>query len=131
MASIKQSIRRAAILGVAVVIYFTSATAPALAHAQLLVSNPRIGSTLTKAPTLIVLTFDDDLLALESGSQIVVLDPKKKPVSLGSTNVSGSVASVGLRRLTTFGKYTVSYRVISADGHPVSQSFPFYFQKKK
>jgi methionine-rich copper-binding protein CopC len=107
-----------------------SAVPPALAHAQLLASNPAVGSSTKAFPKLITLTFDDDLVDLPGGNQIVVVDPKKKPVQQGETVLEGSRISVKLRPSKRYGKYTVTYRVISADGHPVTAQFPFYFVRK-
>jgi methionine-rich copper-binding protein CopC len=78
----------------------------------------------------VTLTFDDDLLALESGNQIEVRDPKKRLVSLADSRVVGQTLSASLGKLTTYGKYSVAYHVISADGHPVTSTFFFYFMKK-
>jgi methionine-rich copper-binding protein CopC len=103
---------------------------PASAHAQLLVSTPKVSSTLYVAPKVVTLTFDDDLLALESGNQIEVRDPKKRLVSLADSRVVGPTLSASLGKLTTYGKYSVAYHVISADGHPVTSTFFFYFMKK-
>ena len=105
--------------------------APATAHAQLALANPKASSVLTKAPTKIKLTFDDDLIVVEGANQIVVTDPRGRAVTNGATAVEGSEMSVGLKRLTVFGRYKVLYRVLSADGHPVSAFYYFYFQKKK
>lgn len=115
---------------VAVIALF-GATEPATAHAQLALANPKASSVLTKAPTKVTLTFDDDLILVEGANQIVVTDPRGRAVTTGATVVEGSVMSVGLKRLTVFGRYKVLYRVLSADGHPVSAFYYFYFQKKK
>jgi methionine-rich copper-binding protein CopC len=105
--------------------------ASAQAHAQLLVSSPPIGATLTKAPTSVELTFDDDLMDLLGGNQIVVLDPKKHQVQASETSVTGSKVWVKLRKLKLYGKYSVLYKVMSIDGHPVTATYRFYFVKKK
>jgi methionine-rich copper-binding protein CopC len=107
-----------------------SSSGPASAHAQLLVSSPKVSSTVYVAPKVVTLTFDDDLLALESGNQIEVRDPKQRLVSRSDSRVGGPALSVSLGKLTTYGKYSVAYHVISADGHPVTSTFFFYFMKK-
>jgi methionine-rich copper-binding protein CopC len=101
------------------------------AHAQLLVSNPRIGATLYKAPTAVVLTFDDELIDLAGGNEIVVLDPKKHQVQNGLTQLNGATLKTPLKKVKLYGKYTVIYKVMSFDGHPVTSKFVFYFAKKK
>lgn len=108
-----------------------SGGAPAQAHAQLLLSSPRVGATLYKAPTSVSLTFDDDLIDLPGGNEIVVLDPKRHQVQKGLTNLTGATVKVGLNKLKILGKYLVVYKVMSIDGHPVTARFPFYLAKKK
>lgn len=105
-------------------------TMPAQAHAQLLVSTPAAGSVVYKWPSTVTITFDDDLIVFEDANQLVVTDSKKRRVDSGVTVVTGASLSVSLKKTKRFGKYTVTYRVISADGHPVSQSYPFYYKKK-
>lgn len=102
----------------------------AQAHAQLLVSNPRIGSTLYKAPTSVTLTFDDDLIDLGGGNEIVVLDPRKHQVQKGITQLAGATLKTGLKKMKLYGKYTVVFKVMSIDGHPVTAKYLFYFVKK-
>ena len=104
--------------------------ASAQAHAQLLVSSPPIGATLTMAPTSVELTFDDDVMDLPGGNQIVVLDPKKHQVQVSETYVVGSKVWVKLRKLKLYGKYSVLYKVMSIDGHPVTATYRFYLVKK-
>ncbi len=104
---------------------------PALAHAQLLVSNPRVGSTVYVLPKIVQLTFDDDLIVLgETANQIQITDPKGKRLDVGASLISGSKLSVAMKSSLLLGKYRVTYRVLSADGHPVSGSYPFYLDKK-
>ena len=103
---------------------------PASAHAQLALSNPKASATLTKAPTKITLTFDDNLVAVEGANQIVVSDPKGRAVTTGTTIVSGAVLEVGLKKLSINGRYKVLYRVLSADGHPVTAFYYFYLKKR-
>jgi copper resistance protein C len=104
---------------------------PASAHAQLLLANPKIGSSVYALPSKVQLTFDDNLIDLGGTSnQVEVTDPKGKRIDSGSTHVDGATLAVQLKSDTAVGKYEVTYRVISADGHPVSNSFPFYLAKK-
>jgi copper resistance protein C len=104
---------------------------PASAHAQLLIANPPVGSSVSALPSRVSLTFDDNLINLGgSSNQIQVIDPKGNHVEVGVSAVNGPTLSVPLKPETIVGKYEVTYRVISADGHPVSNSFPFYLDKK-
>ena len=104
---------------------------PAFAHAQLLVSTPGISATLTKAPTAVTLQFDDDLIDLAGGNQIVVMNAAQKHVDQGTTKLAGATLSVGLKTGLANGKYQVIYKVISNDGHPVTGSYFFYLNLPK
>ncbi|MEV4754447.1 copper resistance CopC family protein [Micromonospora sp. NPDC049559] len=56
---------------------------------------------------------------------IVVTDPARRPVAAGAPAVTGTRGTVALGRLPGNGTYTVAYRVVSVDGHPVQGSYPF------
>ena len=99
------------------------------AHASLVLANPGISKILTKPPREIRLTFDDNLIKLGNSNQIRVTDASGHIVSRGQTLVVGATASIQLIALSHFGRYLISYRVVSADGHPVSSSYFFYFRK--
>lgn len=104
--------------------------APAFAHAELNGANPKANAKLAKAPTTIRLTFDDDLIALDGANIIQVTNAKKQRVDLNDTAVLGNQIKVSLKKLTV-GKYKVTYRVLSADGHPISASYSFSILAKK
>lgn len=105
-------------------------SSPARAHAQLVSSNPKVSAVLYVAPKSVTLTFDDDLIAVAGSNQIQVLDAKKQRIDRGSTKVSAATISVALKSNIAVGKYQVVYRVLSADGHPVSSSYYFYLKKR-
>jgi len=102
--------------------------APAFAHAQLTGATPKGNAVLTKAPTQIKLTFDDDLIALESSNQIEVTNSKGQRVDANNSSVLGNQLTVTLKKLVA-GKYRVSYRVLSADGHPIASKYSFTVKK--
>ena len=102
---------------------------PASAHAVLVQALPGVSKILYKAPTSVTLTFDDDLINLSGSNQIQVFDSKKRRVDLGVTQLSGATITAKVKILS-LGTYRVVYRVLSADGHPVSSSYYFYLKKK-
>jgi copper resistance protein C len=97
------------------------AAAPASAHASLVRSSPADGSSVATPPTTVSLTFDENI---RMPSVILVRDAGGASVVNGKTSVVDNVARrrVGLG---TSGTYTVVYRVVSADGHPVSGRLSF------
>ena len=105
--------------------------APAFAHAQLVFSNPGVGATLTALPSKVLVTFDDNLINLGPASNAIeVTDPKGVRIEAGNSSLTNATLTVNLKPDALQGKYEVTYRVVSADGHPVSNSFPFYVIKK-
>ena len=110
-------------------VLLVSAT-PASAHAQLVSANPKSKSTVYVLPVQVKLMFSDDLIDLEGGNQIQVTDPKGKRVDNGETVLLGNQLNAGLKKSTLLGKYKVTYRVLSEDGHPISASYTFTLAKK-
>jgi hypothetical protein len=102
----------------------------ALAHSELVESTPTDGEVLPRPPEQVQLTFGEDVQS--QGSGIVVKSPSGERVDAPETfSVDGNVASIDLLSSTqddgvyTDGQYTVSYRIVSADGHIVSGSYDF------
>lgn len=107
-----------------------SSGGPASAHAQLVSANPKAKSTVYVLPTQVKLMFSDDLIDLDGGNQIQVTDPKGKRIDNGASNLLGNQLSIALKKATLLGRYSVTYRVLSEDGHPVSSTYTFTLAKK-
>jgi methionine-rich copper-binding protein CopC len=103
-------------------------TAPASAHAALSWSSPAVSSSVTEAPTQVTLVFDDDIQVIEGTESniITVTDENDRHFETGDVTVNGAKVGVELSPLNE-GTYTVAYRVVSADGHPVSSEYQFEF----
>jgi methionine-rich copper-binding protein CopC len=95
--------------------------APAAAHASLVRSSPADGSSLATAPRIVTLTFDEKIAM---PSVIVVTDADGARVTRGKTSVADSTASTRVS-IAASGDYTVAFRVVSADGHPVAGRLRF------
>ncbi|RDG38109.1 copper resistance CopC/CopD family protein [Streptomyces corynorhini] len=99
----------------------------ASAHAALTGSTPGDGAVVATAPKDIVLSFSEQV-ALGDDS-IRVLDPDSKRVDTGKVldlSGGGSVRyGIGLNPDLTDGTYTVAWRAVSADSHPISGAFTF------
>jgi methionine-rich copper-binding protein CopC len=99
-------------------------SAPAAsAHADLLEATPADGEVLQAAPDMVVLTFNDVLATYGLGLQ--VLDADGKSVGATSPTASGRELRAQLPSSLPDGAYTVQWRVVSADGHPVSGEYAF------
>ncbi|TML06977.1 MAG: hypothetical protein E6G39_20630 [Actinobacteria bacterium] len=95
---------------------------PAWAHAQLVTTDPSPGAQLADAPTAIRLTFSEPVQA--PAGAIRVLDSQRREVKVSSIRSSDGVVTA---ILPTFGPggYVVTWRVVSADSHPVGGAFTF------
>jgi copper transport protein len=98
----------------------------AYAHAALLRSTPAANSHLAKPPESIRLVFSERVIP--DLSQITLGRPDgssaRLPVANDPHDVHTLVARVAGE--LTSGRYRISWRVISADGHPVGGSFGFF-----
>jgi copper transport protein len=96
---------------------------PASAHAALLGSTPAPGTVIGASPSEIVVTFSEAVTPVTG--RIQVLDPAGKRIS-GEPAVAGATLRIPIRRAAQpLGTYLVSYRVISADSHPVGGAITF------
>ena len=105
-------------------------TSAASAHAKMTSANPKQKSVITVMPKKVVLQFNEDLINLEPGNLLRVTDPRGRSIHTGTVTVFGNQLSVALRTSKVLGKYRVSYRAISADGHPITSSYEFTLRAK-
>ena len=111
----------AAAVGLAVLLTWTGT---ASAHAQVVSSTPSDGQRLTAAPSEVSILFSEPVTADLGGLRVVSASGQR--VDAGETNGSGSsTLSVGLRSGLGDDTYVASYRVVSADSHPVKGSIVF------
>jgi len=122
--------RRAALVAVASLVAAGSVwglAAPAQAHNFLVASTPEVGSTISEVPEVVSVTTNDTLLDLAgegAGFGILVQDPLGQYYGDGCVTISGDTLSTPAA-LGTPGEYTVTWQVVSTDGHPVSSTFVF------
>ena len=116
--------RAAALLVAGCALVVPIGLAPAAsAHDAFTGSTPKSGSTLTTAPTSVTVSFEEPPLA--AGLAVAVTAPDKSLVSSGDPVLTGSDVTVALEPLTASGAYTVAWRVVADDGHPVTGTFGF------
>jgi len=109
----------AALLGLALLL----GTGAAAAHSYLVSADPADGTTVASGPPRVTLTFNEPLQS--SFDSLSVVGPDGNRWSTGDTQVNGSRVSVALTELGPAGKYTIAYRVLSADSHPVTGTTSF------
>ena len=93
---------------------------PAQAHTSLISSDPTDGARLESVPEQVVLTFSESLR-----------QPSEAGVIVDGKAISAEVEVDGPRVVVTpqadapDGTYEVNYRVVSADGHPITGTLEF------
>lgn len=94
----------------------------AYAHTELVSSTPAANAKV-EAPTEVTLRFTEDIKT--EFAAVEVTDGEGLSVADGAARVSGPDLTQALRTPVHPGTYLVTYKVTSADGHPVSGSFSF------
>ncbi len=97
--------------------------APASAHDELLSSDPADGAVLTNPPGAITLLFSDP--PLDVGNQVILRNSAKETVAQGEPTIEGNAVRLPITEQLPDGAYTVSWRVVSGDGHPIEGAFTF------
>jgi methionine-rich copper-binding protein CopC len=119
--AIRSAIRTAAILaavGVAVAVL----PAPASAHSVLLGTSPADGAAVTTMTSEVTLTFNEPVMG--RFSTVAVTGPDGVAYGDGALQVIDNIVHQPVFPLRS-GNYQVAWRVVSADGHPVSGTFAF------
>lgn len=97
---------------------------PAAAHSSLVSSAPSDGQTVSTPIDRVDLTFSEaPLTGLDAGLRIEVRDATGTDVSTGTVTVAGTTMSKTVD--PEDGAYTVLWRYVSPDGHPITGEFGF------
>lgn len=100
------------------------AASPATAHAAVVSTVPARKAVLGYSPTEVTITFSEPVTPVPGRAQ--VLAPDGKRINSGEPSVHGATLRIPIRVADRpLGTYLVSYRVISADGHPVAGGYTF------
>ena len=102
---------------------FALGATPAYAHDQLVGSSPADRTSLATAPKQITLFFEEPPAA--GFTALVVIAPDGSRVDSGSPVIRGATLMTTLHALTANGHYTVTFRIMSDDGHPVAGTLGF------
>jgi copper resistance protein C len=95
----------------------------AVAHNELIGSDPPDGAKVATSPTQVRLTFDQPVKP--GFSTVTVTGPHSSQWQAGPSAEVGAVVSAPVRALGPAGQYTIAYQVLSADGHPVRGAVRF------
>ena len=115
---------RALLAIVTVMIAAVLGASPAAAHSELVSSAPADGSAQSAPPAQVVLTFNE--IISDAGLQVVAQGPSGS-VALPAPTVNGTTVTTEWPQTESGGEYQVSYRVVSADGHPIDGTIRFSY----
>jgi copper transport protein len=114
-----------AVGAVTVVVALVVGASPAAAHAELLETRPANGETLDVPPDQVYLRFNENIEVLDDSLSVYGSDGD--PLDLDrADHVDGDGATVGVDLpALDDGAYVVTWRVGSADSHPIQGAFTF------
>lgn len=118
--------RRGALLMIALLCALALIVLPvsaASAHDQVIAQSPAANSHSESAPTEVSLTFTAEPLDL--GMIVMIVDATDHDWAQGEPTVTGDTVTQKTAGTLPDGYYEVRWRVVSSDGHPISESFPF------
>ena len=100
--------------------------AAATAHTDLTSSDPADGSTLTDAPSEVVLTFESEI---SDASAFTVTGPSGDEVGTGELDLDAADRNVlrGDATVEDTGAYVVAYTIIGDDGDPIEGQVTFTY----
>jgi copper transport protein len=119
----RRGVTRLAALGGLSVAFVVMLATPAFAHAVLLQTVPGEGGVLTTRPKSVSLRYNEHVSVSPGG--IRVYDTKGNRVDTGTISTNGDTVQADVRPHLADGAYVVTWRVISADTHPVEGAFTF------
>jgi copper transport protein len=93
----------------------------AFAHASLVRADPANGAVLPRAPPALVLTFNEPISPLV----MRLVGPDGALIALGNVDAENATIAIATPPSLRRGSYVLSWRVISADGHPVGGTVLF------
>ncbi len=97
--------------------------APAGAHAELISTTPSQGATVQQAPPVVVMTYSEGVAVSDGGVRL--LDPSGAVVPSTTATADGSEVRIEVPELGDEGTYTVDWKAVSADGHPIRGAWTF------
>jgi methionine-rich copper-binding protein CopC len=97
------------------------------AHGQIVTSYPLDGSTSSPTPTQVWIEFDGELQTIDGEvvNTLKVTDSTGLVVSAEEAVIEGAKISTQVSDQSVGGVFTVEYRIVSEDGHPVEGSYTF------
>lgn len=118
----KRAVRRVA--GGLAVTALLAVPSPALAHDSFTGSTPENGATTAEAPQEVQLGFSAE--PQDVGLEIRVSGPDGTDVTDGGPEIAGRTVTQALsEEASAAGEYSVVWRVVSSDGHPIEGAYDY------
>ena len=97
------------------------------AHGEIISSYPKQFTNVNPIPTQVWIEFDGNLqtLAGQQINTIEIIDSTGYAMNTGDPVISGGRITTQLSDQSAPGVFTVKYRIVSEDGHPVEGSYTF------
>lgn len=96
---------------------------PASAHSRVVATSPDEGSSAAQPVTAVSVTMNENIGKV--GYELHLTDSLGNEIALGQATVDGPTLAAPVTGPMAAGTFTVAYRVVSADGHPVDGAFAF------
>jgi methionine-rich copper-binding protein CopC len=104
---------------------------PAQGHSALVTSTPKSGAVIKTFPKSFSLTFNEEILKLpgKEPSRVQLIAPNLTRISLGKVTIAKEVLTVPMSKAAVkVGKYRLTYRVVSNDGHVITGQISFTYK---
>lgn len=98
---------------------------PAQAHDELVSSYPEASSTITGSPAEITLSFSGELIAGMQSAAVEVIAPDGQNIATDAPSEDGTSITQHLAPNPPAGLFTVRWKVVSSDGHPISGEYTY------
>lgn len=95
----------------------------ASAHDELVSTDPAPDAVLAEAPEMLTLTFSAELLPQQGATEVQVTDASGAELADGAPVVAATTVTQAVQ--AGAGVYTVLWRAVSSDGHPISGEYSF------
>lgn len=123
LGSLSPAARRIPLLGTLAIVFWILLAPPAAAHAELLSISPANGAQLSTPPNQVQMRFTESVNLIDDGIRLV--NDAGATVPTPDPTVAGNTVSWPMPADLPDGAYLVTWRVVSADGHPVSGASSF------
>jgi len=121
---VRHAARRVLVVAALAAVLVVLLASPAFAHATLETTNPAPGAVLDATPNTITMEFNEPVTVALGGIRLfnqggdrIATDPPTKPAA--------DTVSTATRGKLPNGSYVVTWRVTSADSHPIQGAFTF------